>query len=513
MGYEAYIRSYADSNGDGIGDLEGMRQHLDHLSALGVNTLWVTPFYPSPLVDFGYDVADYCAVDPVFGTLDDVEKLVGDAHAKGLRVVIDLVPNHCSIEHKWFQAALNDPTGPYRDYFIWRDPGPDGGPPNNWVSYFGGPAWTLDQASNQYYLHLFFSEQPDLNWRSSAVKDEFDAILRFWLALGVDGFRIDVAQALVKDELLRSNPQIAPWNQHDSRWQQWDAFEHLYDIVQPETAEIFARWRKVVEPHGGALIGETYVMDPKHLAALLRGDGLHLGFWFRPMHIAWDAAEIRAVLREPLDQVHDPRMIGWVVSSHDEVRPPTRFGGGDRGRRRSLVFSTILFCLPGAPFLYQGEELGLEETIVPEEHRADPVGAEISHSRDGCRTPMPWSSGIAFGFSSTEDTWLPQAGRMVEDTVEYQRAADDSWLHRYERLYSLRREEADLRAADVNWLDDGDGDVVCFARGSLVVVANLGNSTEAVGLAGDVVFSTSGRTGGMSADALLDPEEAVVLRR
>ncbi|MFV1989131.1 MAG: alpha-amylase family glycosyl hydrolase [Acidimicrobiales bacterium] len=513
IGYEAYIRSFADSNGDGVGDLEGIRQHLDHLVTLGVNTLWITPFYPSPMADFGYDVADYCGVDPLFGTLDDVEKLTHDAHALGVRVLIDLVPNHCSSAHEWFRQAVSDPAGPYRDYFIWRDPAPNGGPPNNWISYFGGSAWSLDEPSGQYYLHLFLDEQPDLNWRCEALRDEFDAILRFWLDLGIDGFRIDVAQALMKDQQLRSNPQVAPWNPNDPLLQQWDAFEHLYDIAQPETAAIYRRWRKLVEPRGAVLIGETYVLNADHLARLLSGGGLHLGFWFRPMHVAWDVTQIRAVLREPLESVDDRRSIGWVQSSHDEVRSPTRFGGGDLGRRRSLALSTVLFCLPGVPFLYQGEELGLLESVVSAKFRADPVGADSSLSRDGARTPMTWTSGTAFGFSSNASTWLPQDGRTVEDAADYQQVHPDSWLRRYTDLITLRREQQDLRGADLEWLDDAAGNVLRFRRGSLVVAVNLGSSPEPAGVDGEVLFSTGARSGEMRVDSLLNPAEAVVLRR
>lgn len=512
VGYEIYVRSFADSDGDGIGDLAGIIDRLEHLEALGVDVLWVTPFYPSPMADFGYDVADYTGVDPTFGDVADFERLTEAAHARGLRVVVDLVPNHCSSAHRWFREALADPNGPYRDYFLWRDPAPDGGYPNNWVGYFGGPAWTLDPDSGQYYLHMFLPQQPDLNWRNPAVLDEFDAILRTWLDRGVDGFRIDVAQAMVKDDELRDNPQLSPLDANADRWEQWDAFDHRHDVLQPGTRDVFARWRSITAEYDALLIGETYVLDPADLDRLLDGRGLHIGFWFKPMHIDWDPVQIRNTLEEVIGGLSDPGKVGWVAASHDEVRPPTRFGGGDVGRARALAFSTLLFGLPGMPFLYQGEELGLLEGIVPEDRRADPVGADVTKSRDGCRTPMPWSPGVAFGFSTNPDTWLPHGGRTDADTAAVQRAADDSWFARYAGLIATRRALPELRSGSVVWVDRPDKEVVAYRRGPFAVVANTADSRARVGVAGEIVYATSGRTGVVGVDDDLEPTEAVVLR-
>ena len=514
VGYEVYIRSFADSDGDGIGDLQGITARLDHLVDLGVGLVWITPFYRSPMADYGYDVADYCGVDPLFGELDDLDDLVGEAHARGLRVVIDLVPNHCSSQHPWFVDALADPGGRHRDYFIWRDPGPDGGPPNNWVSYFGGPAWTLDEASGQYYLHLFLPSQPDLNWRNPAVEDEFDDILRFWLERGIDGFRIDVAQALVKDAELRSNPQATPWDPTAPRWEQWHSFTHRYDIGQPETLEIFNRWRRIADRYDAVLIGETYVLEPDELATMLRGDGLHVGFWFKPMHVEWSAEQLRAAVEAPLDAVVDPRFIGWVASSHDEMRAASRFGGGAVGRRRSLAFSTLLLCLPGVPVLYQGEELGLLEAVVPEDRRADPVGADVSLSRDGCRTPMPWEPGPGMGFSSSPTTWLPLGDRTSSDTAAWQRGSPGSWLDRYRRLVALRHQEPQLREAPLEWRETGSCDVLAFRRGSLYVALNAGRAPVRLDVRGERCFDSfdhqlpAGPEDGID----LAPDQAVVVR-
>lgn len=512
IGYEIYVRSFADSDGDGVGDLAGITERLDHLVDLGIDVIWITPFYRSPMADFGYDVADYTDVDPAFGDVADFERLTTAAHERGIKVVVDIVPNHCSSAHRWFQQALADPDGPYRDYFIWRDPADDGGYPNNWVGYFGGPVWTLDPASGQYYLHMFLPEQPDLNWRNPAVLDEFDAILRTWLERGVDGFRVDVAQALVKDEGLRDNPQLSSFAPDAERWEQWDAFEHRHDVLQPGTRDVFARWKAITAEYDAVLIGETYVLDPAELDQLLDGRGLDVGFWFKPMHIDWDPVQIRATLEELLDGVADPRMIGWVAASHDEVRPPTRFGAGDLGRRRALAFSTLLFGLPGMPFLYQGEELGLLEGVVPEDRRADPVGADVTKSRDGCRTPMPWEPGVSFGFSTNPDPWLPHGGRVDADTAAFQRERTDSWFARYRALVALRHEHADLRSGDVEWIDRPDKEVVSYRRGPLAVVANTADAAARVGVSGEILYSTLGRSGSLVADDDLSGAEAVVLR-
>ncbi len=513
VGYAVYLRSFADADGDGIGDLAGVIERLDHLSALGVDLLWLTPFHPSPLADNGYDITDYYGVDPTLGDLETVRRLLDAAHRRSIRVVMDLVPNHTSNQHPWFRAALADPAGPERGYYLWRDPAPDGGPPNNWVSCFGGPAWTLDPGSGQYYLHLFLPEQPDLDWRNPAVADEFDAIIRFWLELGVDGFRIDVAQGLVKDAALRSNPQLAPWDPGQRREQQWAAFEHRYDIAQPETLDVFGRWRRLCDAYGAVLIGETYVLEADRYAAMLRGDGLDLGFWFGTMHAGWDAAALRHALAAPLQHVDDHRVIAWAASSLDEVRVATRLGGGEEGRRRALALATLLFCLPGVPFLYQGEELGLLEGIVAPESRTDPVGADVQQSRDGCRTPMPWAPGPNFGFSTAARTWLPDGGRRAEDTVAAQLGRDGSWLERYRALVALRRATPALRQGPFAWADLGHDALGAFHRGPWTVAANLGTEPVVAPVAGTVAFDSLGlaEVGAQVESITLAPAQAVVV--
>lgn len=485
-GYQIYIRSFADSNNDGVGDLGGIASKLDYLNALGIDFIWITPFYPSPGDDWGYDVADYCDIDPLFGDLAAFDELLAAAHERGIRIVADLVPNHSSSTHRWFQAALGN-AGPkaqaqYRDYYIWRDPAPDGGPPNNWVSYFGGPAWTLDEVSGQYYLHLFLASQPDLNWRNRAVADEWDDILRFWLDRGVSGFRIDVAGGLVKDEQLRPNPQIQPIPAGASRWEQWDCFEHLHDVFQPESQDVFRRWRTICDSYGAFLHGETYHLDPRGIGDLLPPEGMHGGYWFAPMHIEWDVDALREVLIGPGEL--SERLL-WAAGSHDMARAPTRFGGDDAGRERTLALNILFAFVSGVPVLYQGEELGLVDGDVAPESKLDPVGpdGDVAAGRDGCRTPMPWDASANNGFSSAEP-WLASALRSAQDTASAQDNDESSWLNAYRRLLAVRRglfATADLANEPVTW-DSETGPVIVLRRGPLVVAANTADTPAAAGV-------------------------------
>ncbi len=501
VGYSVYLRSFADTDADGVGDLHGVQDHLDHLQDLGVDLVWITPFYPSPLVDGGYDITDHTGVDPLYGDLAAFDELVEQIHRRRLRLLIDLVPNHTSIEHPWFQQGRSRPAGEYGGYHLWADPAPGGGPPNNWVSYFGGPAWTLDPARGQYYLHLFLPQQPDLNWRNPAVHREFERILRFWLDRGVDGFRVDVAQGLVKDRRLRSNPERRPSGPDDDRVQQWNAFEHRHDIAQPGSQAVFTAWRSLCARYDALLVGETSVATPEGLARMLPGTGLHAGFWLPPARIGWDPPALRRALTAPLAAVADPDTIAWAASTLDEHRPATRFGGGDLGRRRALALATLLFFLPGIPFLYQGEELGLVDGSVPPGAEIDPVSHDPGGGRDGARTPMPWRPGPALGFSGTSHTWLPLGGRSEADTVLRQQAQPASSLERYRALIQLRARLRPRRMGPVEVLDLGRDDVLAFRRNGLVAVANLGSRPASVPLTGRVLYDThdllTGSVGGL----------------
>ena len=511
IGYCLYLRSFADGNGDGIGDLWGVIDRLDHLEALGIDMVWITPFYPSPMADFGYDVADHCDVDPIFGDLQLVDRLIDAAHRRGISVIIDLVANHTSFDHPWFRSARMDVSNEHRDYYLWADPGPDGSLPNNWVSYFGGPAWTLDRASGQYYLHLFLPQQPDLNWRNPGVRSEFDRIIRFWLERGIDGFRVDVAQGLVKAEGLPSNPQRTSVETRASRQEAWAAFDHRYDVLQPASLDIFAGWKRTCDEYGAVLIGEVSVPDPEAFASTIDTKGLDVALWLEPLHVPWDADELQAVLRGPIDRTVDPHAIGWLGSSLDETRAVTRFGGGQLGRQRALALATMLVFLPGIPFLYQGEELGLEQSSVPADLRADPVGDVVESSRDGCRTPMPWSAGPGFGFTEHDSTWLPFGHHVEADTVAAQQGSPGSWFERYRHLISAWHELDGLNGSPVDWLSFDEGDLIGFRRGVVAVVLNTGSRRLELPLTGEVLYRTWGDGSGKPQHNAHSEDEDVVL--
>ena len=481
VGYEIYVRSFADSNGDGVGDLAGITSRLDYLSWLGVDAVWLTPFYPSPGHDHGYDVSDYCAVSPRHGSLEDFDTLVREAHRRGLRVMVDIVPNHTSIEHQWFASARNRPEGPDRDRYLWADPASDGGPPNNWRSHFGGPAWTLDEASGQYWCHLFLPEQPDLNWRNPAVREDFDSILRWWTDRGVDGFRVDVAHGLVKDARLRDNPQIAPITDGMDPFDAFDAFEHRHDMDQSENVEVFRRWSRVCAPRQAMLLGEVNAPWPDRMSRYVEPGALDQVFFLRTAFLGWAPETLLTMVRSMHDAA--PQQISWVLSNHDRSRPVTRFGGGESGLQRSLAVTALFMALGGTPFLFQGEELALPDGVL----RAglhDPVSVRnegATHGRDGCRTPMPWDSSAHNGFSAG-DPWIDSEFRPPEHTVDGQRDDPDAAVHRYRSLLAVRRRHPDMWRAPLQWIETADPRVAALRRGSIAVVANLSDRRARVPL-------------------------------
>jgi alpha-glucosidase len=525
VGYEVYVRSFQDSDGDGVGDLPGLAERLEYLAWLGVDLVWLTPVYPSPMHDQGYDVADYTDVEPLFGELADLDRVVERAHEVGMRVIVDLVPNHSSSEHPWFRAARSSRDSPYRDYYIWRDGRGPGEPPNNWVSVFGGPAWTYDEGTGQWWCHLFLPEQPDLNWRNAAVVEEFDAILRFWLEGGVDGFRIDVAHALMKHPELPDLPEAQRERDPDAvddgvgSSSHWERYEHLHDIDQAEVTDVYRRWRKVVEPYEGLLLGEVYIQDAERLARYVNEqDGLHLSFWFKPLHVKWGPESVRRVIAEALEAV--PENLAWVQGSHDRPRAASRFGGCEAGKARSLAFATLLMGLPGVPFLYQGEELGLEDVPVPPERVQDPIAlrhGDVDRGRDPARTPMPWEPGHGFGFTSADDAWLPFGERAPGDTVAVQREEPTSWLQRWRRLIAARR-SLPTAERSITWILE-ESDIVAYRRGDTLVAANCGDAPARLPLdegPWEGAFSSlpDGRLGQELAHELrLEPLQAVILRR
>ena len=480
--YQVYVRSFADSDGDGMGDLAGVRSRLPYIHELGVDAIWLNPFYPSPQADAGYDVANYRGVDPMFGTLADFDGLIADAHTRGLKVIVDLVPNHTSDQHPWFAAALTTPPhSPERARYVFRDGrGPDQSePPNDWQSVFGGPAWqrVTEAGGNpgQWYLHLFAPEQPDLNWTNDEVLDEFDSILRFWLDRGVDGFRVDVAHGMAKHpdmpDIAGAYEGAGPAAEGHPYWDQ--------DGVH----EVYRRWRRIADsyPRDVTFVGEVWVQTPERLARYLRPDELHTAFNFDFLLAPWDPEGMRTAIDASISAlagVGAPTT--WVLSNHDVVRHVTRYGGGDLGRRRARAAALLMLALPGGAYVYQGDELGLPQvTDLPDEVLQDPTflrtgGAD--RGRDGCRVPLPWSGDAPpFGFGPAGEPWLPQPANWETLTAERQAVDPTSTLSLYREALRLRR-TLDLGEQPLTW-DDAGPDVLAFRRGDTFrCVVNLGEA-------------------------------------
>ncbi|MQY06363.1 glycoside hydrolase family 13 protein [Actinomadura macrotermitis] len=488
--YEVYVRSFTDADGDGDGDLRGIRSRLGHLRELGVDALWLTPFYRSPLADGGYDVADYRDVDPRFGTLDDLDALIADAHAHGLRIIVDIVPNHTSDRHAWFQEALAAPPGsPARDRYIFRPgrPGSDE-PPNDWPSAFGGPAWAR-LPDGEWYLHLYAPEQPDLNWRNPEVRREFEDILRFWLDRGVDGFRIDVAAGLFKDASFSDLG---------------DRGRHVVDgpiYSRPEVHEVYRDWRRILDSYDGdrMAIGEVWTDAPEDLALYLRPDELHQVFQFDLQLAPWSAEAFRDVVTAALKAVASTEAAPtWVLSSHDSVRHVTRYeqqgGVPGIGLARARAALLFLLALPGSAYLYQGEELGLHEvTDLPEEALRDPIWKRSNgtqRGRDGCRVPIPWSGTkepYGFGPDGTRP-WLPMPDAWRSLSVEAQQADPMSTLTFYRQALRERRALLPSLPDSLEWLE-ATPTLLVFRRGPLVCALNFGENPARLP-AGEVVLTS-----------------------
>ncbi|GAA0794308.1 alpha-glucosidase [Spirilliplanes yamanashiensis] len=503
--YQVYPRSYADGNGDGVGDIAGIRARLDHLSALGVDAIWFSPWYPSPMADAGYDVSDYRDIDPVFGTLGEVEALIAEAHRAGIRVIVDVVPNHCSIEHPWFQKALADPAAPERELFWFRD-GDE--MPTAWRGEFGGTTWTRTP-DGAWYLHLFTPEQPDFNWDHPRVRAEFESVLRFWLDRGVDGIRIDSAALLMKDPDL---PEVDPSAKHPF---------HDLDAVH----DVYRSWRRIADEYADrALIGEVWLPEVDRFAAYLRPDELHAAFNFDFLGCAWDAGAMRACIDRTLDAhagVGAPAT--WVLSNHDVTRHVTRYGRQDTafsfatkregtptdlelGTRRARAAALLSLSLPGAAYVYQGEELGLWEVEnLPVEARQDPMWQRSGHGRDGCRVPIPWSSERPpFGFSpdGAAEPWLPQPEGWKDLTVAAQTGDPHSMLELYRRAIAARR----ALSGPMRWLPSPPG-ALAYARGDVAVVVNMSGAPVPL-----PDHDTCLLASGPLDDGVLPPDTAVWLR-
>ncbi|MCM2423778.1 glycoside hydrolase family 13 protein [Streptomyces sp. RKAG293] len=489
--YQVYIRSFLDSTGDGVGDLAGVRVGLPYVRKLGVDGIWLSPFYPSPQHDHGYDVADYSAVDPLYGDLAEFDRLVADAHRLGLKVVIDIVPNHCSSAHPWFRAALADvPGGPARSRFHFADGRGEHGelPPNNWRAMFGGPAWSrvkeADGSPGQWYLHLFTPEQPDLNWRDPRVGDHFEEVLRFWLDRGVDGFRIDVAAGLFRHPELPDSPDP-------------EADERTRDSVnplawnQPEVHDVWRRWRALCESytaHDGQdrlLVGEVSVPTAADQALYVRPDELHQAFFFHLLSAPWNAADFRRSIVEALrDIAGTGSTVTWVLNNHDQVRTVTRYDAdsGGVGATRARAAALLMLALPGAAYVYQGEELGLPEVLdLPDDALTDPIFRRTGsrrYVRDGCRVPLPWSGHASpFGFTapgSTVQPWLPQPAWFAEHTTDRALSDTGSFWHLYRDGLNLREQLPQLGEGSLRWLESPP-QVLAFVRGDgMVCAVNFG---------------------------------------
>jgi alpha-glucosidase len=475
--YQVYPRSFADSNGDGVGDLDGLLSRLDYLERLGIDAIWINPVTVSPMADHGYDVADPRDVDPLFGGLAALERLIAGAHQRGIKITMDVVPNHTSSAHLWFQAALAAGPGTgARDRYIFRDGRGPGGmePPNNWVSVFGGPAWTRvtepDGSPGQWYLHLFDGEQPDLNWDNPEVVDDFEKTLRFWLERGVDGFRIDVAHGMAKP------PDLPDMEYLDNRLLRAKDEDPRFD--NPNVHVIHRDIRAVIDDYPGAVtIGEVWVRDNARWAEYLRPDELHLGFNFRLAQADFDAAEVRDAIENTLAAAAiEGATPTWTLANHDVGREVTRYGGGSVGLDRARAMAMVLLALPGAAFIYNGEELGLPDVELPDEVLQDPTWERSGHTergRDGCRVPIPWHGDAPpFGFSACADTWLPMPEEWSALTVDKQFADPDSTLSFFRHALELRRSRSEFAGGQIDWLAGPRGALMFGRPGGLVCVLN-----------------------------------------
>jgi alpha-glucosidase len=491
--YQVYVRSFRDSNADGYGDLPGITAQLDYLSWLGVDGIWLSPTMPSPDDDWGYDVSDYRGVHPDLGTLADLDELIAEAGQRGMRVLLDLVPNHTSSAHPWFVEAVSGPAAPHRGYYVWADPAPGGGPPNNWIAATGQSAWTLDQASGQYYLHNFLPSQPDLNWWEPAVHEEFREILRFWFDRGVAGFRIDVAQGLYKDAQLRDDPPAPKGELISGRF----GLAQVYSANRPESHGVFRDWRKIADsyPVPRLLLGETWVGDLSSLAAFHgHGDELQLTFNFPFIFTGFTAEDLAAVVAETLAKLPAGECPVWTASNHDISRFPTRWCGGDERKVRLALL--VLATLPGTLVLYYGDEIGMTDVAVPAALVQDKMraGADGKFSRDRSRTPMPWDASPSAGFTDAGVTpWLPY-GEHASRNVAAEQADPSSVLALCRELLALRRAEFGGRLASYTQLPSPPG-LWVYQTGRLTVLANFTGSpvrlAEPLAELGEVLVSTS----------------------
>ncbi len=472
--YQVYPRSFQDSNGDGVGDLVGITSRLDYLKSLGVTAIWISPIYPSPMADFGYDVSDYTGVHPLFGSLEDFDRLVEEAHRRELRVILDYVPNHTSDQHPWFVESRSSRDNPKRDWYIWRDPREDGSPPNNWMSHFGGVAWSLDQASAQYYLHSFLQEQPDLNWRNPEVENAMLDVLRFWLDRGVDGFRVDVMWETVKDVDLRDNPPNKAYI--EGKTHPYFRVIPVYNHDQPDVHDLVRKMRRLLDDYGErVLIGEIYLPVPRLVTYYgENGDGCHMPYNFQLVLMRWDARRISEAIDAYEGALPAHGWPNWVLGNHDRPRIASKAGPDQAG-----VAAMLLLTLRGTPTMYYGDELGMQDVPIPPDAVQDPVEKNIPGfgvGRDPERTPMQWDSGPNAGFT-TGIPWLPLSHDHERTNVAAQSEDPGSVLSLYRRLIALRQSEPALMVGSYAAVP-AEAELIAYIREReakrFLVVLNLG---------------------------------------
>jgi alpha-glucosidase len=506
--YQIYPRSYQDSNGDGVGDIKGVIERLPYVAALGVDAIWLSPIFPSPMADFGYDISDYVGIDPLFGAMKDFEELVSAAHATDLKIILDLVPNHTSDQHPWFVESRSARENPKRDWYLWRDPRPDGSAPNNWMSEFGGSAWAYDAITRQYYYHAFLAQQPDLNWRNPDVRAAIHDVMRFWLRKGVDGFRVDVIWHLIKDEQFRDNPPNPGFRGHRPPH---ESLLPRYTADQAEVQDVIAEMRGVIDEFDDrVLIGEIY-LPFERLVAYYGKDlaGAHLPFNFALLSAPWNARGIEKIIAEYEAALPPGAWPNWVLGNHDRPRVASRVG-----RDQARVAAMLLLTLRGTPTLYYGDEIGMHQVAIAPDQVRDPFEKNvpgIGIGRDGCRTPMQWDATPHAGFSPAQP-WLPLPDDYVHENAANLAADRQSILCQYRALIKLRKQTPALVSGGYVPLA-AEGELLLYKRqddeGSLLIALNLGDEpvsvrSDSIGLSGEILLSTAMDRAGEAVGATLE---------